>query len=96
MPLLTEQFVGEEVLFDDLERSESTTMAMITRSVRTSLQTNSSSGSVVNIFSPKQNRATLINVSFYEEEYQQAVWDAVHRRILPLQNYSECCLAFCP
>lgn len=30
----------------------------------TSRQTNSSSGSVVNMFRPKQNRATLINVSF--------------------------------
>lgn len=30
----------------------------------TSRQTNSSSGSVVNMFSPKQNRAMLIRVSF--------------------------------
>ena len=30
----------------------------------TSRQTNSSSGSAVNMFSPKQNRAMLISVSF--------------------------------
>ena len=32
----------------------------------TSLQTNNSSGRVVNMFKPKQNRATLIKVSDYE------------------------------
>lgn len=35
---------------------------------RTSLHTNNSSGKVVNMFNPKQNRATLINVSDYKEE----------------------------
>lgn len=32
--------------------------------ILTSLHTNNSSGSVVNMFKPKQNRATLIRVSF--------------------------------
>ena len=35
------------------------------RQDRTSLQTKSSSGSVVNMFSPKQKRATLMSVSFW-------------------------------
>ena len=33
----------------------------------TSLQTNNSNGSVVNIFRPKANRATLISMSFYNK-----------------------------
>lgn len=33
--------------------------------MRTSLQTNNSSGRVVNMFSPKQKRATLMRVSSY-------------------------------
>ena len=38
------------------------------RPERTSRQTNSSNGSVVNMFRPKQNRATLIRVSFWDHE----------------------------
>ena len=36
----------------------------------TSRQTKSSSGSVVNMFSPKQNRAMLISVSFWGHRQQ--------------------------
>lgn len=68
MTLRVEAFVREEVLFDDLHigRVRPTLPHWIAnQNVPTSLQTNNSRGSVVNMFSPKQNRATLIKVSFY-------------------------------
>ena len=46
----------------------------------TSRQTKSSSGSVVNMFSPKQNRATLMSVSFcVRGRLSVAIYEATQR-----------------
>ena len=66
MTLYTEGFVREEELLYDLiigHVLSFTSYSIAVKVVLTSLQTNNSSGSVVNMFSPKQKRATLIRVS---------------------------------
>lgn len=55
--------MGEEKLFNDLGLIEDMTSQNM---ICTSRHTNSSNGSVVNMLSPKQNRATLIRVSFLD------------------------------
>lgn len=77
MSLLTERFVREEVLFDHLVIWFNLGARERWRNI-TSLQTKSSKGNVVNIFSPKQNRATFIRVSFYVKS-QRLVIDTQSR-----------------
>jgi len=66
VPLLTEGLVREEILLDHLVIQLIRVLKSKQRKI-TSLQTKSSKGSVVNMFSPKQNRATFIRVSLYME-----------------------------
>ena len=61
--LHVERFMREEELLYDLRCSLAVEHTGCSE-MHTSLQTNSSSGSVVNMFNPKQKRATLIRVSF--------------------------------
>jgi hypothetical protein len=69
VPLHVEGFMREEILLDYLWRPNIVIAACSIfkeeKKKSTSRHTKSSSGSVVNIFSPKQNRAMLIRVSFY-------------------------------
>lgn len=63
--LHVESFVREKILLDYLYGSSLVILCAIYKErMVTSRHTKSSSGSVVNMFSPKQNRAMLIRVSF--------------------------------
>ncbi len=65
--LHVESFVREKILLDYLCRRKLCHLVLLMRSKRkpfTSRHTKSSSGSVVNMLSPKENRAMLIRVSF--------------------------------
>ena len=63
--LHVESFVREKILLDYLYGSSLVILCAIYQErMITSRHTKSSSGSVVNMFSPKQNRAMLIRVSF--------------------------------